>query len=59
MKTSWGKQVEMVYRVHITCAAGHTWYLDYAHYRSAKRSFERWNTTDTGWYATWIEPIQK
>jgi len=56
MYTSFGKQVDRVYRLHITCPAKHTTYTDYATNRAAKRNLARM-TDKTDWYATHIEVV--
>ncbi len=54
IRTSWGKLVNTVYRLHITCPARHTTYVDYATKRAAKRNLALM-TDKTSWYATHIE----
>ena len=56
IRTSWGKLVDRVYRLHITCPAGHTTYVDYANSKAAKRNLAAM-TDKMGWYATHIEVI--
>lgn len=44
----------MIYRLHVTCPAGHKTYWDYKTMRSAKRNLEKY-TDKTTWYGTHIE----
>ena len=53
MYTSFGKLVNKVYRLHITCPAKHTTYTDYATEKAAKTNFAKM-TDKTSWYATHI-----
>ena len=57
IRTSWGKLVNKVYRLHITCPAGHTTYTDYATRRAAGINLAKM-TDKTDWYATHIEVIE-
>ena len=54
IRTSWGKLVSKVYRLHITCGAGHHTYTDYATAKAASRNLAKM-TDRMGWYATHIE----
>ena len=56
MRTSWGKLVNRIYRLHITCPAKHTTYTDYATKCSAKSNLLKM-TDETSWHATHIEVI--
>ena len=58
MYTSFGKQTNQVYRLHITCPAGHTTYIDYKLHKSAKINLAKM-TDKTSWYATHIEVISE
>ena len=57
MRTSWGKLVSRVYRLHITCPARHTTYTDYATRKAAESHLAKMTDT-TSWYATHIEVIE-
>lgn len=45
-----------IYRVHITCPAKHTTYIDYKTKKYAERYLKN-NQDKTSWYATHIEMI--
>ena len=46
-----------IYRLHITCPAGHTTYTDYATKRAAAHNLAKMNDK-TDWYATHIEVLE-
>lgn len=49
----------MKFRLHITCAAGHTTYRDYSRRANALRAWKRDWTVENGqgWFATHIESL--
>lgn len=47
-----------IYRVHITCSARHTTYIDYKTKKYAERYLKN-NQDKTDWYAVRIERILK
>ncbi len=49
---------KIIFRLHITCPAGHTTYADYKTKKSADRNLLKMNDK-TDWYATHIERRDK